>query len=342
MKQSIRAIAGEKSWLYPAHDGKLINFHGEVCEIDLAVADLVWQLATADYWLGDKLSPATRKLIADELERRCFQPFEGMVNHGKPRRWWLNSTHNWNAVCLAGVIGAALEQIDSRDRRAYFVAAAEKYIESFLSSYKSDGFCTEGIGYWSYGFGNFIKLAETVKQATGGKVDWMSQDRVKPMANFARGMEILPGVYPAFGDCDVNPRPDRTLMAYLNQRYGWGLTNLLESRGRRARRTDNSLFDNAIFTFPNSVSQMPAAQNAAKLAIRDYFPDGGVLICRPKSADVRALGAALKGGDNAEVHNHNDVGSFVVAIGKSTPIVDPAPKSTPPVPSAPIVMIATC
>ena len=31
----------------------------------------------------------------------------------------------------------------------------------------------------------------------------------------------------------------------------------------------------------------------------------------------------MKGGHNAENHNHNDVGSFVVALGRSTPLVDP-------------------
>ena len=31
----------------------------------------------------------------------------------------------------------------------------------------------------------------------------------------------------------------------------------------------------------------------------------------------------MKGGHNAEQHNHNDVGSFIVALGHSTPLVDP-------------------
>jgi hypothetical protein len=35
------------------------------------------------------------------------------------------------------------------------------------------------------------------------------------------------------------------------------------------------------------------------------------------------FGVALKGGHNAEHHNHNDVGSFVVALGKATPLLDP-------------------
>jgi hypothetical protein len=47
------------------------------------------------------------------------------------------------------------------------------------------------------------------------------------------------------------------------------------------------------------------------------------LICRPASGNPRGLGAALKGGHNAEQHNHNDVGSFVVALGSATPLLDP-------------------
>jgi hypothetical protein len=36
-----------------------------------------------------------------------------------------------------------------------------------------------------------------------------------------------------------------------------------------------------------------------------------------------ALGVALKGGHNAEHHNHNDVGSYVVALAGGTPLLDP-------------------
>jgi hypothetical protein len=57
--------------------------------------------------------------------------------------------------------------------------------------------------------------------------------------------------------------------------------------------------------------------------LRDWFREAGILICRPASGNPTGLGAALKGGHNAEQHNHNDVGSFVVAIGKATPLVDP-------------------
>ncbi len=48
-----------------------------------------------------------------------------------------------------------------------------------------------------------------------------------------------------------------------------------------------------------------------------------MFICLPAAGTPAPLAVALKGGHNAEHHNHNDVGSFVVALGKSTPLADP-------------------
>ncbi|MCC6125392.1 MAG: heparinase II/III family protein [Pirellulales bacterium] len=323
IEATIRALAAEKSWLMPAHDSSLRNFKGETVEIDLAVAGFGWQFATAKYWLGEKLSPEVRKLMADELERRVFAPFTGMVNDGKPRRWWLNMINNWNAVCLAGVTGAALAELESRERRAFFAAAAEKYVESFLNSFTSDGYCSEGVGYWNYGFGHFIMLAETLKQASGGKVDWMAEKRIEPIALFGRRMEILPGIYPSFADCDEDDRPDVTFMAYLSRRYGWGLPEREQSAGRRSAMRKDSLFEVGLFAFSNSLARVRPVEKPPEWTLRDWFSDAGILICRPSAADRHALGAALKGGHNAENHNHNDVGSFIVALGKSKPLTDP-------------------
>lgn len=55
IEASIRATCAEKTWVSPAHDRSLKNFRGEVNQIDLISSALSWNLATADYWLGDKL-----------------------------------------------------------------------------------------------------------------------------------------------------------------------------------------------------------------------------------------------------------------------------------------------
>ncbi|MBU4270879.1 MAG: heparinase II/III family protein [Planctomycetes bacterium] len=321
IETSIRGICGDKTWVLPAHDRGLANFKGTVAEIDLSVADFSWNLATARYWLSEKLTPEVRKLIRDELERRTFTPFTKMVTTGKPQ-WWLTTTNNWNAVCLAGVTGSALAIIESRPRRAFFAAAAEKYIQNFLSGFTPDGYCSEGLGYWNYGFGHYVMLAETLRQASGGEVDLLEGANVRRIALFGRRMEILPGVYPAFADCSPTSRPDPPLMALLGRRYGWGLKNV-EAQGR-AGWPSSYLHVVVLFSFPNEAAATPAEKTPAnQTPPRDWFPDAGVLICRPVPAAQHALGAALKGGHNAEHHNHNDVGSFVVALGRATPLLDP-------------------
>jgi hypothetical protein len=84
-------------------------------------------------------------------------------------------------------------------------------------------------------------------------------------------------------------------------------------------------FELGIYGFANSATRTaePKETAAPAPALRDWFSDAGILICRPASGTKNGLGVALKGGHNAEHHNHNDVGSFVVAVGGKTPLLDP-------------------
>src|ERR1700761_4432443 len=72
LEQTIAAICVERTWVLPAHDPKLQNFYGKEIYIELDSSSLAAELATVDYLLGDRLSPATRKLIHDNLQRRIF------------------------------------------------------------------------------------------------------------------------------------------------------------------------------------------------------------------------------------------------------------------------------
>ena len=57
---------------------------------------------------------------------------------------------------------------------------------------------------------------------------------------------------------------------------------------------------------------------------RDWFENAGILICRgAQTSSGLPVGVALKGGHNAEHHNHNDLGSYVFCIGDSMTLVDP-------------------
>jgi hypothetical protein len=320
-EEIVRAICSEKTWVMPAHDRSLTNFKETSIDIDLGSSMLAWSLATADYLLAEKLSPDARRLIRDNLEKRIFKPYEDMVKGKRNKNWWMTGTNNWNAVCLGSVTGPALAVIESPRRRALFIAAAEKYSKNFLKGFTDDGYCSEGLGYWNYGFGYYIMLSETIYQATKGKVDLLRDPKVKQIATFGSNIEILNRVYPAFADCSVRAQPGSHLMYFVSRRFGLGLRSLEQID---PVSSSGGLYHSMMYSFPNSASRPPPAQIASKgPGIRSWFDKAGVLISRPNTGSSSRLAIALKGGHNSEHHNHNDVGSFIVVLGDKPLLLDP-------------------
>jgi hypothetical protein len=320
LRKAVAAVCAERTWVMPAHDRGLSNFKGTSIDIDLGAAHLAWDLATSHYLLGEKLDAETRKLIRENLRRRIFQPYLAMAAGKRKANWWTRTTNNWNAVCLAGVTGSALATIESRDERAKFVAAAQNYSLNFLKGFTADGYCSEGLGYWGYGFGHYVLLSEAISQATGGKVDLLAREQVRAPATFAMRIEIISGVYPAFADCSVGAQPSSRLVHFLGRRYGLGAE---AARDRYMIHASSSLGPAMMYSFPNSATKAPPAGQAVSLGPRTFFQHGGVLICRPGEHQKCRMGVALKGGHNAEHHNHNDVGSYVVVVGKRPVLCDP-------------------
>lgn len=317
----VRALCSERTWVMPAHDAQLTNFHGKTVDIDLGSSSLAWSLATADYLLGDNLTREIRDLIHENLARRIFQPYRDMAAGKRSKNWWMTTTNNWNAVCLAGVTGSALAVIESKDSRAFYVAAAEHYSKNFLKGFTDDGYCSEGLGYWNYGFGYYVMLSEMILQATGGKSDLMQDIKAKQAARFGSEIEIANGVYPAFADCSIRAKPDSSLMYYVSRHLNLGL-RLWD--GIDPVSSGGSLYESMMYSFPNSASQArPSGSSSSGPGIRSWFDQAGVLICRPASDSSSRLAVALKGGHNNEHHNHNDVGSFVVVLGDEPLLLDP-------------------
>ena len=314
----ISSYAADRSWVLPAHDSGQENFEGRQITIDLFASEVACELANAAYILGDRLNQETHTSVRREITRRIFEPYTRMVTTGKPSLAWLKVTNNWNAVCLANVTGTALAMLEQPAEKAFYVAAAEKYITNFLDGFTEDGYCSEGIGYWNYGYGCFVRLAHLLHGATGGRLDLFAIPRARSAGMFARRMEITPGLYPAFADCGIGSTPSSRIMAYVSRRYdvapsAWELRDSSSARW---------LDEIGMFSFLLEKSKTDRA--AEPLAVRDWFENAGILICRGSMTGSGVpVAVALKGGHNAEHHNHNDLGSFVFCLGDKMTLVDP-------------------
>ena len=321
IEKLIKHFCEKRTWLMPAHDRSLRNFHQKTIDIDLGSAMFAWTMATIDSMLGDKLKTTTRKIIRRNLEKRVYAPFEAMVNGEREKNWWLNTTNNWNAVCLAGVVGAALPIIESQERRAFFIAAAERYINNFLNGFTPDGNCSEGLSYWNYGFGHFIMLSETISKATGGRVRLMNNLKAEKPALYGFRSQIQDGLYPAFADCGINAKPDENLLLYINNYYGLKL-KALEGKQFQLK---GELYSMLLFASQKQSSTTFQSEMAFNPnPHRTFFPDAGIYIGRKtETKPVDKLAMACKGGHNAEHHNHNDVGTFIVAVDGTPVLCDP-------------------
>lgn len=312
--ETARALLVEPTWVMPAHDRSLGNLRGRSRDIDLGSSHLAWTLAETCRLLEPKLDPALRDAVFAAVETRVLRPFDDMAAGRMKPNFWFHGTNNWNPVCLCGVTGAALAVPGDDDARAARVAAAVRASGSYLSGFPADGVSDEGLGYWGYGFGRYVMFAESVRRASGGAADLLAQPKARVIAAAPARQELDAGVWPAFGDCAVEVRPDRALGGRLARRYGLPAPSGPEP--------EPNLSD-----LPGFLSVEPAAgkvATAASPALRDWFPDSGILVCRP-SPDTPAprLAAAMKGGHNAESHNHNDNGSYVLTLDGRRIVCDP-------------------
>ena len=270
------AIAGMRSWKLPAHDRKLTDFRGETVSIDLGAANCAAAVAETLSLVGDRLSPTSVARIRAECERRIFAPYRAVAAGKEPPKgghWWFFCSNNWNAVCHANVVVAALAMLKGRDDRAGFVEAAERALPFFLSGFLDDGYCSEGGGYWNYGYGHFLSLVSAVRRATRGRVD--------------------------FGSLPTAKRPMR--YGFLYRLVGDRGPNFADGGGPAAKR---SFLVAGAEIWPELKPLL-----TRPLPPRTWFPSGEVYIGRAGS-----LAFAVKGGNNNELHNHNDVGSWDLVV----------------------------
>jgi Heparinase II/III-like protein len=321
IEKLVQAFAAQKTWMLPAHDGGLKNFHGQAADIDLFSSALACDLAEAKYLLGDELSAQTGQIIDENVRRRVLDPFREMITGKRTLNWWLTSEINWNSVCLANVTGAALATLPDKRDRALFAMAAEQLSLNYLHGFGDDGYCVEGLGYWNYGFGNYIRLCELLNQSSGGKVDCFNRPKVKAIATFPSGLEIINGVYPAYGDAHLDVRPSPTLVDFVDRRFG--LPGEVSSPlSALSTGLGGSLDETMMFTFANSATDKPRVAVSAT-PMRSWFEDAQVLTCRPLAISERAMGVSIKGGRNGVSHGHDDLGSFVLVVGNQPLILDP-------------------
>ncbi|GAA5085266.1 heparinase II/III family protein [Microbacterium yannicii] len=328
-------ICEQSSWCWPAHDDAFRE-RGSVLPtvtapyLDLGAGEAVALLTWVDQLLGERLEaryPGIRSRIRHEARVRVFEPFT------RRRDWhWLGldgDVHNWNPWIHGNVLLAALRLLDGPDEageRAAIVALAIEGIDRYVSVLPADGAIDEGYAYWWNGACRALEALDLVRHATGGVLDASGIPALRETVAFPHRMHLGGDWYLNLADGQarvtaVQPwhalhraalsaqDPDAAAHAASHRIAGTPAATEHEGFGRLLRGiTDPAWVDAAEATspFPRDV----------------WLPSTEVLLAREHGGTGRGLTLAVKGGHNGEHHNHNDVGSFVVASDGVPVIVD--------------------
>lgn len=318
--KTLNELCNQPTWVLAAHDPGFKCFYRTSYIVDLSAATMADMLGQTLFMLEGKLNQATETLVRQKLDERIFQPVLKSLRTLDNRHTWLTRDNNWNLVCVAGVTSAALSTIKDVKLKAEFTAAAEKYIQYGINGFYDDGYCVEGVGYYSYGFGYFVRLREALYRATNGWLDLFDNPKIAKIATFGYRSEIINQVYPAVTDCRINTKPSEWILWYCNRALDMGMDIEMN---KQFISENPALAEDMIKIFSNSPCRNSAKVDHNELGIRTFFDKAGFLTCRPGEKErVRGMGVAIKGGNNNESHNHNDIGSFTIVCGNEVMMGD--------------------
>ncbi|WP_251151105.1 heparinase II/III family protein [Cellulosimicrobium sp. Marseille-Q4280] len=335
----IWAVCEQSTWCWPAHDDAFAT-RGWVLPdrarpfLDLGAGEVAGQLAWADHLLGDALDaryPGLRARVRGEVRERVIDPFLAR------RDWhWIGldgDVHNWNPWIHGNVLLAALRLLDDpadADLRAHVVDLVVEGLDRYVAVLPADGAIDEGYEYWWNGACRAIEALDVLAHATDGALDAL--DPATPVAAlratvaFPHRMHLGGDWYLDLADGRALPPADQPWHALHRAARRAGDEDARRHAasyrvpGEPVADEDYGL--GRLLRAVTDADWLAAGPGEAPLPRDVRLPSTQVLLAREHAGSPRGLTLAIKGGHNGEHHNHNDVGSFVVASDGVPVLVD--------------------
>ena len=294
LQDTIFEICDMFAWALPAHMGELDKINQ--MELDLDATTMGMALALIKRLFGDRLHPLIVKRIDTEIDRRVVEPFLA-------QRWhWEFRENNWTTVC-SGAVGCAL-MLNRPDIFELVKDRINHNMQTYVDAYGDDGVCTEGAGYWGYGFGYYVAYADMLRSYSNGKIDLLAGDKIKSIATFYQKMILDKNVVVTYGDCGLGGK--MTINAGLVYKFKSIFGDIYEFPPKDTMIYDVHYFPSFLDTFicyNDSFSNSDLSRNCEY-----YMGNQGWYVKRTPHYSF-----SCRGGSNGESHNHNDVGSFIFA-----------------------------
>lgn len=331
------AICEESTWCVPAHIGAQKAGTGlpdrDEPIVDLFAAQTGSSVAWTLYLYGEELatvSPRIGPRAASEVDRRLLTPYLGRDYGwmGFGSRNPANRPNNWNPWINGNILTAALLLEPDSARQVALVHRALRSLDRFLQPYPADGGCDEGPGYWSRAGGSVFDNLDLLHRATAGRLDFFETPLIREIGRFIHRVHIAGDWYVPIGDCSARTGIDRGVVYAYGKRIGDASMQALATSGATVEDLLDETAGIDLGRALQVVTDLPAilaASQASPPLVRDAWlgsDDLQMMIARDQAGSTRGLFLAAWGGHNAQSHNHNDVGNFLVFADGQPVLVD--------------------
>jgi hypothetical protein len=334
-------VCEESTWVLPAHNNsihdkpkkgpdELMDFEERVY-IDLFAAETGSLLAWVYYFLGDAIgaqAPLVKRRIEVEVERRILKPFLESNDFGWMGLNHENPVNNWNPWINSNIIVIFLVFAKVFPRAGEGVNKAIQSANRFIYFYADDGGCDEGPGYFNAAGASFYDCIEELGCVTD--VSYLYREpKIRNMVSYIYKVYIGKSHYVNYADAPPEVSPPMGLLERAARETGEsdlaGFTAYLRENKFCTPDTFASRMGTILYRLLSNIfsaGTTGAAKPAFKLPASVWFEGIEVAAARDSTSNTEGLFFSAKGGHNAESHNHNDVGNFILYCNGEPVVID--------------------
>jgi len=314
----IVAICEESGWQVPAHNSYMWSGHYCLPDqsepvLDLFAAETGAQLAMAEYLLKkelDAVCPFITKRINEEITDRILTPYL------RNRFGWMGgwgSVNNWTPWITQNVLIALLSRENlSKNDIHEIVLQACRSLDYFVEEYGEDGCCDEGAGYYRAAGLCLFNATEVLNAVTDDAfLEVYQNKKIRNIASYIMNVHVSDRYYVNFADCSpvagragareflfAKRTGNKDMMRWAAMDHKMDSTRLQPQAYNLFYRLQGIFHEEEIAGY--DISRPPIKRDI-------WYESVGLLIARDETFCL-----AVKAGDNADSHNHNDTGSIIL------------------------------
>ncbi len=233
--------------------------------------------------------------------------------------------NNWTPWCTQNVLIATLS-IESLSERERFriIKTAISSLDAFIASYDDDGGCDEGASYYHAAALALFGALLILEKVSGSDFDPVFKNpKIRNMAAYIEDVHIADDLYLNYADC--SPKAGRLKAREYLFAKRTGNTGMMHHAAQDYKLEGYEEDDNSYNLFYKLLGLscyneiMKEAEKTVSFPKSPFKAFGKTQLAIYRQGDVTF---AIKGGNNAESHNHNDVGSIILYKGTKPLLCD--------------------